>query len=413
MPQHSQALDLEEALTAIRQQLRAPSTYETCELKDAFGRVVATPIHAALSLPPFAASAMDGFAVRQQDIVATADYSLRQVGTSLAGHPYTGVVAPGECVRVFTGAAIPSGSDLVVVQENVIEQTVDRITFLPHTSAEHHIRDIGNDVTKGQCLATPGERISPFMLGQLAAAGIGKVDVFPRVRVGIFSSGDELRDPGTPVQDLAYGQIFDANRITLVKLLDDLPVQCIDLGCLPDDPNKIDSALQRAASECDVLITSGGVSVGDADYIVERIRQQGELQFWRLNLKPGKPLAFGRIQSSWILGLPGNPISTIITALLVARPAIAQLAGTALPAPLRINATLKHPIVHSPGRTEYQRGQFEADQTGYTVTHTGDQGSNRLSSFRNANCLIEIDKSRGDVAIGEEILILPLTNLLH
>ena len=251
------------------------------------------------------------------------------------------------------------------------------------------------------------------MLGQRAAAGIGKVDVFPRVRVGIFSSGDELRDPGTPVQDLAYGQIFDANRITLAKLLDDLPVQCVDLGCLPDDPNKIDSALQRAASECDVLITSGGVSVGDADYIVERIRQQGELQFWRLNLKPGKPLAFGRIQSSWILGLPGNPISTIITALLVARPAIAQLAGTALPPPLRINATLKHPIVHSLGRTEYQRGQFEADQTGYTVTHTGDQGSNRLSSFRNANCLIEIDKSRGDVAIGEEILILPLTNLLH
>ena len=413
MAQHSQALDLEEALTAIRQQLPAPRVHEACALEEALGRVIATPIHAALALPPFVASAMDGYAVRQQDIVTTATYSLRQVGTSFAGHPYIGEVGPGQCVRVFTGAAVPTGANLVVVQENIAKQTGDQITFVPHTSTEHHIRNIGNDVAEGQCMAKPGERVTPFMLGQLAAAGIDRVEVFPRVRVGIFSSGDELRDPGTPLKDLAYGQIYDANRMTLAKLLDDLPVQCVDLGRLPDNPNNIDSALQRASDNCDVLITSGGVSVGDADYIVECIKRHGELGFWRLNLKPGKPLAFGRIHSSWILGLPGNPISAIITALLVARPALAHLAGTALPDPLRINATLTNPIAHSRGRTEYQRGKFEFANAVYTVAHTGEQGSNRLSSFRNANCLIEIDSKRGDVRVGEPVMILPLTNLLH
>ena len=280
---------------------------------------------------------MDGVAARSKDVDPNAPYSLHQVGTSFAGNPYLGHIEPGQCIRIFTGAAIPEGADLVIVQENIVEQSDDKITFVPHTTKETHIRDIGNDVAKGQCLAERGERISPFMLGQFAAAGISLIQVFAKVRVGIFSSGDELRDPGTPLSDLAYGQIYDSNRLTVAKLLDDLPIQCVDLGCLPDDPKKIDDALLRATDDCDVLITSGGVSVGDADYIVERIRRHGELRFWRLNLKPGKPLAFGHIHSRWIFGLPGNPISTIITALLVARPAIAHLAGTSMPIPLRLS----------------------------------------------------------------------------
>mgnify|MGYP001158955572 FL=1 len=413
MVQHSQALDLEEALSAIQQLLPEPTKQETCALQDALGRVVAQPIHAALSLPPFIASAMDGVAARSKDVDPNAPYSLHQVGTSFAGNPYLGHIEPGQCIRIFTGAAMPEGADLVIVQENIVEQCDDQITFVPHTTQETHIRDIGNDVAKGQCLAERGERISPFMLGQFAAAGISLIQVFAKVRVGIFSSGDELRDPGTPLSDLAYGQIYDSNRLTVAKLLDDLPIQCVDLGCLPDDPKKIDDALLRATDDCDVLITSGGVSVGDADYIVERIRRHGELRFWRLNLKPGKPLAFGHIHSCWIFGLPGNPISTIITALLVARPAIAHLAGTSMPIPLRIVATLKSTITHTTGRTEYQRGHFEYGIDGYTVTHTGQQGSNRLSSFRNANCLIEIAKTQGDMQVGDEVIILPLTNLLH
>ncbi len=413
MAQHSQALDLEEALTAIRQQLPSPCEQETCVIEAALGRVLAQPIDAALPLPPFVASAMDGYAVRSADVNADSSYTLREVGTSFAGHPYPDHIPAGHCVRIFTGAAVPKDADLVIVQENVAEQLGDHVTFVPHTTQENHIRDIGNDVDQGQRLAEPGERITPFMLGQFAAAGISTLQVFPRVRVGIFSSGDELRDPGTPVEELAYGQIYDSNRLTLAKLLDDLPIHCIDLGCLPDDPNKIDDALGRATDACDVLITSGGVSVGDADYIVERIRQHGELAFWRLNLKPGKPLAFGQIRKRWIFGLPGNPISTIITALLVAKPAIAHLAGTTMSTPMKIPAILKSSITHTTGRTEYQRGQFEFDDNGYTVTHTGEQGSNRLSSFRHANCLIEIDKTQGDMQIGDPVLILPLTNLLH
>ncbi len=413
MAQHSQALDLEEALTAIRQQLPSPQEQETCVLDEALGRVLAKPIDAALPLPPFVASAMDGYAVRSADVNADSAYTLKDVGTSFAGHPYPNPIAPGQCVRIFTGAPLPAAADLVIVQENVADQSGEHVTFVPHTTQESHIREVGNDVDKGQRLAESGERITPFMLGQFAAAGISTLQVFPRVRVGIFSSGDELRDPGTPVEELAYGQIYDSNRLTLAKLLDDLPIHCIDLGCLPDDPNKIDDALQRATDTCDVLITSGGVSVGDADYIVERIRAQGELAFWRLNLKPGKPLAFGEIRGRWIFGLPGNPISTIITALLVAKPAIAHLAGTVMPTPMKIPAILKSSITHTTGRTEYQRGQFNFDGSSYTVTHTGEQGSNRLSSFRHANCLIEVDKAQGDMHIGDQVLILPLTNLLH
>ena len=208
------------------------------------------------------------------------------------------------------------------------------MSFIPHTSKDTNVRAIGNDIAAGQVLVDTGETISPFLLGHLAAAGVTELSVFTKVRVGIFSSGDELRDPGTPIDQLRYGDIYDANRITLLQLLKGLPVDCVDLGCLPDNPEAVSNALSSAAQTCDVLLTSGGVSVGDADFIVEQIQRQGELQFWRLNLKPGKPLAFGRINNCWIFGLPGNPVSTIITALLLARPAIAFLAGVNLEKPL-------------------------------------------------------------------------------
>ncbi|MEC7105978.1 MAG: gephyrin-like molybdotransferase Glp [Pseudomonadota bacterium] len=413
MAQHSQALDLEEALRTIRDRLSSPITHETCPIADSLGRAVAAPVTAALSLPPFTASAMDGYAVRSADLNANAGYSLQQIGTSLAGHPFNGSVRHGQCVRIFTGAALPEGADLVVVQENVTHEDAGQVSFIPHTSKDTNVRAIGNDIAAGQVLVDTGETINPFLLGHLAAAGVTELPVFTKVRVGIFSSGDELRDPGTPVDQLRYGDIYDANRITLLQLLKGLPVDCVDLGCLPDDPEAVSSALSSAALTCDVLLTSGGVSVGDADFIVEQIQRQGELQFWRLNLKPGKPLAFGRIDNCWIFGLPGNPVSTIITALLLARPAIAFLAGVNLEKPLTLSAVLATPIQHSPGRTEFQRGQFHQDETGFKVSHTGEQGSNRFSSFRYANCLIEIDKEQGNLQMGDVVNILPLVNLLH
>ena len=413
MAQHSQALDLEEALKAIRERLLSPTAQEACLIAESLGRVVAAPVTAAISLPPFAASAMDGYAVRRADLDSDAGFSLQQIGTSFAGHPFSGSVSEGQCVRIFTGAPMPEGADLVIVQENVTQEDAGTVSFIPHSSKDTNVRAIGNDIAAGQVLVSAGETISPFLLGHLAAAGVTELSVFAKVRVGIFSSGDELRDPGTPIDQLSYGEIYDANRITLLQLLAGLPVDCVDLGCLPDNPEAVSNALSSAAQTCDLLITSGGVSVGDADFIVEQIQRQGELQFWRLNLKPGKPLAFGRINNCWIFGLPGNPVSTIVTALLVARPAIAYLAGMDLPEPLRLTATLATPIQHSPGRTEFQRGQFQQDGGGFRVSHTGEQGSNRFSSFRHANCLIEIDKDQGNLQVGDLVSILPLVNLLH
>ena len=412
LAQHSQALDLEEALAAIRERLSRPIAKDTCTTAESLGRVVAAPVCAVMSLPPFAASAMDGYAARRQDVDTRSDYSLKKIGTSLAGHPFSGGIAQGQCVRIFTGAPLPEGADLVIVQENVTNEDGNDVTFVPHSSSDTNVRGIGNDIAAGHVLADIGEPVSPFLVGHLAAAGVSEFEVFAKVRVGIFSSGDELRDPGLPPNQLRYGEIYDANRITLIQMLQDLPVECIDLGCLPDDPDIVSSALNDASNQCDLLLTSGGVSVGDADFIVEQIQRHGELQFWRLNLKPGKPLAFGRINNCWIFGLPGNPVSTIVTALLLARPAIAHLAGMDLPPPLRLTATVAAAIQHSPGRTEFQRGHFEQSETGFSVTHTGEQGSNRLSSFRHANCLIEIDKNQGDLQAGDTATILPLTNLL-
>jgi molybdopterin molybdotransferase len=234
------------------------------------------------------------------------------------------------------------------------------------------------------------------------------------VRVGIFSSGDELRDPGTPPEALALGQIYDSNAFTLANLLQHLPVDLVPLQRLADDEEAVGKALADAAERCDMLITSGGVSVGDADFIGATIARLGQLAFWRLNLKPGKPLAFGSIGDCWVFGLPGNPVSTIVTCLLLVKPSLQILCGTRPSALLRIDAEMATQISHRPGRAEYQRGVYkQSDESGaIEVRHTGDQGSNRLSTFNGANCLIEIPKESADLPVGSRVSILPLSDLL-
>ena len=411
-------MDLEEAREALFAQIAAVSASECIPLTQAHGRIAAEVVRAQLPLPPFPASAMDGYALRRQDVPNHKTF--RIVGQSLAGHPYSGSIKAGECARIFTGAVVPDGADLVVLQEEVADVITDEngdenVRFAPHKTDEDYIRPIGNDVQKGQPMTQPGDTLSPLLLGALAAAGVCDINVYRRPKVGIFSSGDELRDPGTPPEALALGQIYDSNRFTLTSLLRQQPIELITLDRLPDDPNAVEAALAEASRRCDMLITSGGVSVGDADFIGATIARLGELSFWRLNLKPGKPLAFGKIGDCWIFGLPGNPVSTIATCLLLAKPSLQVLCGT-LPKPLlRIPATLTSPVSHHPGRAEYQRGiysQKEPAGSGLTVRHTGDQGSNRLSTFAGANCLIEVPKESGDLTAGAEVNILPLSDLL-
>lgn len=411
-------MDLEEAREALFAQIAAVSASECIPLTQAHGRIAAEVVRAQLPLPPFPASAMDGYALRRQDVPNHTTF--RIVGQSLAGHPYSGSIKAGECARIFTGAVVPDGADLIVLQEEVADVITDEngdenVRFAPHKTDEDYIRPIGNDVQQGHPMTQPGDTLSPLLLGALAAAGVCDINVYRRPKVGIFSSGDELRDPGTPPEALALGQIYDSNRFTLTSLLRQQPIELITLDRLPDDPNAVEAALAEASRRCDMLITSGGVSVGDADFIGATIARLGELSFWRLNLKPGKPLAFGKIGDCWIFGLPGNPVSTIVTCLLLAKPSLQVLCGT-LPKPLlRIPATLTSPVSHHPGRAEYQRGiysQKEPAGSGLTVRHTGDQGSNRLSTFAGANCLIEVPKESGDLTAGAEVNILPLSDLL-
>ena len=420
-------MDLEEARQALFAQVSAVSGVEQVALSQAKGRILAETVKAQLSLPPFPASAMDGYAVRQQDFADAATFKV--IGESLAGHPFHGAIGPGECVRIFTGAVVPQGADLIVLQETLAgeETPADgrlEVRFEPQQIGEDYIRPIGNDAQAGQALATPGDCLSPFLLGTLAAAGVTQICVYRPVLVGIFSSGDELVDPGVPPEELLLGQIYDSNSFTLASLLQHLPVELVRLPRLADEPAAVASALSAAAKRCDLLITSGGVSVGDADFVGATIARLGELAFWRLNLKPGKPLAFGKLGDCWVFGLPGNPVSTIVTCLLLVLPTLQVMCGT-LPKPLlRVRAVLDSPVSHQPGRAEYQRGIYQmsvrtgehedaAEQPALRVSHTGEQGSNRLSTFAGANCLIEIPKHCGDLAAGAVVDILPLSDLLN
>jgi molybdopterin molybdotransferase len=246
-------------------------------------------------------------------------------------------------------------------------------------------------------------------VGWIAACGITEVDVVGLPRVAVFSTGDELASPGTP---LHKGQIYDSNRFAVAALLEALPARVTNLGILPDQPNAIEEALSAAARSHDLLLTSGGVSVGDADYVKEVVDSLGALELWRMNMKPGKPLAFGRVADALFLGLPGNPVSTIVTFLLIARPLILRLAGTEPSEPLSITAELEGPLRHNPGREEYQRGVMRVERGKRKVRVSGDQSSNRMATFSGADCLIRISKHSEDLPSGTEVEVLPFQGLL-
>lgn len=412
MSQNSQPLSLEEALQHLFSSLTPVTEQQTLPLVESLGRVLARELRAPINLPPFPASAMDGYALRSTDFTQQPTQAFRVVAQSLAGHPTDHHLQPGEAVRVFTGAKVPEGADCVLLQEEAKSLDGDSVTFNAHTPRESFIRQIGHDVKAGQVLATPGTAITPLLCGSLAASGVDQIEVLRKPRVGVFSTGDELVDPGTPAAELQPGQIYDSNRLTVLSLLAQTPCELINLGRLADDEQQVLDALQNGASRCDVLITSGGVSVGDADFVTAAISQLGQLEFWRLNLKPGKPLAFGRIGNCHIFGLPGNPVSTIVTLLLLTKPALLKIAGTDPQPPLRITARLQGSLNHPPGRTEFQRGILSNEGGELRARVTGDQSSNRLSTFHGANCLIEVPGPCGDLSDGERVMVLPFSGLL-
>ena len=397
-------LDLEAALTRVLGEVSPVAGSEAVALGEALGRVASEPLRSRTDLPPFPASAMDGYACRWRPHLASLDVA----GESLAGHPFTGPVREGECVRIMTGAPLPAGCDTVILQEDCDRDgTRIRIREAPGRGA--NVRATGDDVRAGDVVAAAGKRLSPFDIGTLAACGCATAPVRARPRVAVFSTGDELQQPGTALE---FGNIYDSNRFAVEALLTRLPVRVDNLGVLRDDAGAVAAALAEAGRNSDLILTSGGVSVGDADHVKHAVEALGELGFWRLNLKPGKPLAFGRIGQALFVGLPGNPVSTIVTYLLIAKPAIEKLCGMPPSQPVTVAAELTEPIRHKPGREEYQRGIATGPEDELRVRTTGAQGSNRMSTFAEANCLIQIPKSKGNLHAGERVGVLPFEGLL-
>lgn len=397
-------LDLDDALQRILDEVPAPRMRERVDVERALGRVAAEDCLAATDLPPFPASAMDGYAFKWRPHLG----GLRIIGASLAGHPFNGAVGAAEAVYITTGAALPAGCDTVAMQEDcAVAEDVVRIAN-PVRQADN-VRQKAQDLRRGDVLAERGRWLGPFDIGALAAAGVAAAPVFAHPRIAVFSSGDELQQPGAA---LAYGNIYDSNRYAIASLLRQLPVETVNLGVLPDDAAAIAEALRRAGDDCGMILTSGGVSVGQADWVKSAIESLGRLSFWRLNLKPGKPLAFGRIGNALLLGLPGNPVSAIVTYLLLARPAIQALCGMQPQPPFSVRGRLAEPVRHKPGREEYQRGVLATTEGRALVHATGDQSSNRMSGFVAANCLIRIPKTAGDLAPGSQVDVLPFRGLI-
>ncbi|WP_444899315.1 molybdopterin molybdotransferase MoeA [Microbulbifer sp. VAAC004] len=396
-------MPIESAREKLLEALSPISGTETLPLAQAAGRVLAEDVFSTVNLPPCDNSAMDGYALRFEDLAS--GLPLELIGKSFAGAPFDGVVNPGTCVRIMTGAAVPAGADTVVMQENVDAQE-ESIRINGEVRSGDHIRCCGEDVAEGASLLKAGERISVPHIALLAAAGVGTVAVVRKPVIALFSTGDELRQPG---EALGKGDIYDSNRIALLAALDQLDLEILDLGILPDNKQAITNALQRASQEADAIITSGGVSVGEADYTREVLEELGEIGFWKVAMKPGKPFAFGFLQGTPFFGLPGNPVSALVTFYQLAVPALSVMKGDQWTGPQTLQAKLLKPLKKKPGRTDFQRGVYRTDENGTLVVEpVGTQGSHILTGLAAANCFIVLARESGSVEAGEQVVIEPL-----
>lgn len=396
-------ISIHQALANIALELSPLKGEETVNLHNALGRILTQDCIAPFNLPAFPNSAMDGYAFNSAEIRQT-PFDLVQIGTSWAGHPFEGRLLAGQCVRIFTGAFIPDGADSVIMQEHITHH--DEIIHFPaNTQAKQNIRYSGEDVKQHNRLLASPKQLTAIDLGLLASAGLYEVTVQRKIRIAFFSTGDELCAIGSP---LAAGQIYDSNRYALNALLTHPCHTITDLGVITDNKTRIRECLLNAAQSHDVIISTGGASVGDADYIQEILAEIGQVNFWKIAMKPGKPLAFGRIQQCAFFGLPGNPMSVIATYEQIVAPALHQLTGLAHQTHLRFKALCKSPLFKHAGRQEFQRGILSQTATGeFEVISSGKQGSNLLSANSRANCYIVLAQEQENVAIGEQVLVEP------
>lgn len=398
------SLSVAAALQRILTQVPELEGDEELELRQALGRILSRPVVSRVNVPAHRNSAMDGYAIRSLDLGAHGMTELRVVGTALAGHPYSGTVVSGEAVRIMTGAVIPDGADCVVMQEQVVRDgECVRIAGAQH--AGQHVREAGEDIQAGSSVLDQGRLLVPADLGLIASLGIGTVQCRKPVRVAFFSTGDEIRSAG---ETLGPGEIYDSNRYSLFGMLSRLPVVIRDLGVIADRPAELRLTLLDAAASADVILTSGGVSVGEADYIKALLAELGTINFWKVAMKPGRPLAFGRIGDAVFFGLPGNPVSVMVTFYLFVQPALLRMLGCTRPEAPTLPARTSASIKKRPGRTELQRGILSSDSDGsLLVAPTGEQGSGILSSMSNADCFIILPAECGNVEPGATVQVQP------
>ncbi|HHG3546395.1 TPA: bifunctional molybdopterin-guanine dinucleotide biosynthesis adaptor protein MobB/molybdopterin molybdotransferase MoeA [Vibrio parahaemolyticus] len=379
------------------------SEIEACKIENAYGRVLAEDIISPVNVPQYTNSAMDGYAIRSDDVDRD---SYQIVAEVMAGHAYDQPLEVGQAVKIMTGAPTPRNGDTVVMREQA-SQEGDKVTFNgAHIKAGQNVRQAGEDLTIGSDVFTVGTRLASPEMGMIASLGSGEANVFRKLKVAVFSTGDEVQAPGT---EQKANSIYDSNRFTIMGMLEKLGCEILDFGILEDNEQLMIEALENASAQADVVMTSGGVSVGDADYIKLALDKLGQIDFWRINMRPGRPLAFGQINNKPFFGLPGNPVAVMVSFINFVEPALRKMQGEQGWKPLKVNAIATENLRSRQGRTEFSRGIYELDDTGrLTVRTTGKQGSGILRSMSEANCLIEISPAIDTVKAGESVTIIPL-----
>ncbi len=403
------SMPVAQARKYIREFLEPVTTVEVLPIRSTLGRVLAEDILSPCNVPNHDNSAMDGYAFNADDLNSSGETSLNIIGTAFAGKAFDGRIGKGQCVRIMTGAVMPQGADTVVVQERV-QVDGEHIRFTDGPKRGMNMRCAGEDLKQGQVVLPAGHLMRAADLGLIASLGLGELRVYRKLRVAFFSTGDELASIG---QALEAGQVYDSNRYTLFGMLTRMGVEIIDMGVVRDVPELLEQALKDAAASADVILTSGGVSVGEADFMKQLLEKLGQVVFWKIAMKPGRPLAYGKVGNAHYFGLPGNPVSVMVTFYQFVREALLVLMGQPQPAtqPL-LDVVCIGEIRKLPGRTEFQRGiLFPAENGNWQVKPTGNQGSGILRSMAEANCFIVLDENTGNVAPGNIVKVQILDGL--
>ena len=397
------SISLAEALDKIQQRVRPVLACERLPIRECLGRVNNEAVKSPHNVPPLPNSAMDGYAVAIASLEQDAITELDEIGTAYAGAPFDGSCSPGQCVRIMTGALIPHGADAVIMQEQAEQGDSGKVRIDAQHRVGENIRQAGEDVQQGETVIEAGARLSPADLGVLASLGLAQLQVKRKPVVAFFSTGDELVAVGEPLEP---GKIHDSNRYSLHGMLSTMAVDIVDLGVVRDDPDSMREVLTRASTQADLIISTGGVSVGEADFIKPALEELGTTEFWKIAIKPGRPLTFGQIDASIFMGLPGNPVAVMVTFSQFVVPAIHALAGANPQRPALFRARALDKMRKKPGRYEFQRGIASMDENNERqVARTGQQGSGILTSMSRANCFIVLPDDNAGVEPGDPVSI--------